>query len=243
MVTTLTNEKKINIGFAVISVILNLISWVVGIGTTFSAMRSFWWGQTADSQYFMHEGVVMLTGGVIAQAIIGIVAAIFMLIVLNQWNQSLTENIKNTKIMINYVKESTDDKQKLLSLSTVEVHLESLDLRSWAYWLYVGFYVISLFIPVMAVIFSLLAIIFLAIYLQSVFTVSKRLEEIKNTMYSVMGISTLQMQNIKSRNIGLFILFVIITLGIYWLYLLIKLSSEINNYLDTDQRLRQMVNP
>jgi len=136
--------------------------------------------------------------------------------------------------MINYVKESTDEKQKLLSLSTVEVHLESLDLRSWAYWLYVGFY---------AVIFSLLAIIFLAIYLQSVFTVSKRLEEIKNTMYSVMGISTLQMQNIKSRNIGLFILFVIITLGIYWLYLLIKLSSEINNYLDTDQRLRQMVNP
>ncbi|MCD6103632.1 MAG: DUF4234 domain-containing protein, partial [Thermotogaceae bacterium] len=96
---------------------------------------------------------------------------------------------------------------------------------------------------VIAVIFSLLAIIFLAIYLQSVFTVSKRLEEIKNTMYSVMGISTLQMQNIKSRNIGLFILFVIITLGIYWLYLLIKLSSEINNYLDTDQRLRQMVNP
>jgi len=81
MVTTLTNEKKINIGFAVISVILSLISWVVGIGTTFSAMRSFWWGQTADSPYFMHEGMVMLTGGVIAQAIIGIVAAVFMLIV------------------------------------------------------------------------------------------------------------------------------------------------------------------
>ncbi len=129
-----------------------------------------------------------------------------------------------------------------MNLSVLEGHLSTLNLNIWAYWVYLVFYVISFLIPVASFVFSILAIVFLSVYLQSVFSVSKRLEEIKNAMYPLLGISFPMMSYIKQRNVGIFILLTIVTLGIYWWYLLIKLSDEINQYIDADQKIRQVIN-
>ena len=50
-----------------------------------------------------------------------------------------------------------------------------------------------------------------------------------------------EVYRIPSRNIITFIILSVITLSIYWLYLLVKLSSEINNYVKSDEKMRKEI--
>jgi hypothetical protein len=240
MAIPMLNERKVNTAFAIVAIVPSVVAGLAGIVGTAHMLEGMVEGFFSDYEF----GYGQMFGGMVAAifaGIFGILAAVFTLIVLNQWSSALTDNIQNTKTLLTYLKQKGDS-EKQTNLVVLEGHLSGLQLYTWAYWVYLIFYVLALFTGVASFVFSILAIIFLAVYLQSVFTVSKRLEEIKNIMYPLLGVETPMLTYIKSRNIGVFILLVIVTLGIYWWYLLIKLSSEINQYIDADQRLRQVIN-
>ncbi len=240
----LLSEKKINSSFAILAVVFSIIAALVGAIGVISVLRGMLEG-VFNGGFGYGRGYARMFGGILTtlvSGLVGILAAIFTLIVLNQWSSTLNENIQNTKILLSYLKQKVEpDKQ--INLSVIEGHLSTLNLNIWAYWVYMVFYIISFLVPMASFVFSILAIVFLSIYLQSVFTVAKRLEEIKNAMYPLLGISSPMLSYVKHRNVGIFIVLTIITFGIYWWYLLVKLSDEINQYIDADQRLRQVINP
>jgi len=81
--------------------------------------------------------------------------------------------------------------------------------------------------------------VFLGVYLQKTFSTANSLQEYKERFYTGYQSAMLSsVRKMKNRNIFLTVLFIIITLGIYWWYLLIAFSREINEFLDLDQRLR-----
>ncbi|WP_041081145.1 DUF4234 domain-containing protein [Thermotoga profunda] len=243
MVPTLLSERKVNSSFAVLAVVFSIIAGFVGMIGAANVLRGMFEG-IFNGGFGHGYGYARMFGGMfitLISGLLGILAAIFTLIVLNQWSNTLNENIQNTKVLLSYLKQKVDaDKQ--INLSVLEGHLSALNLNIWAYWVYMAFYIISFIVPMASFVFAILAVVFLSIYLQSVFTVAKRLEEIKNAMYPMLGISSPMLSYIKQRNVGIFILLVIVTIGIYWWYLLIKLSDEINQYIDADQKLRQVIN-
>lgn len=239
----LLSEKKVNTTFAILAVVFSIVAGFVGAIGAFNVLRGMFEGIFGEGYGYGH-GYARMFGGMfitLISGLLGVLAAIFTLIVLSQWSSTLNENIQNTKALLGYLKQKVEtDKQ--INLSVLEGHLSALNLNIWAYWLYLVFYIISFLVPMASFIFSILAIVFLSVYLQSVFTVARRLEEIKNAMYPMLGISSPMLSYIKQRNVGIFILLVIVTFGIYWWYLLIKLSDEINQYIDADQKLRQVIN-
>jgi len=238
MVPALLSERKVNTTFAILAVVFSVISGVIAV----VGAGSFFMGAVEGLFGYGHPYGRIVGGMVIVvfSGLLGILSAIFTLIVLNQWSSTLNENIQNSKILLDYAKQKVET-EKQMNLVALQSHLSVLSLNVWAYWAYLIVYVISFFIPMLSFVLWILSVIFLSIYLQSVFTVAKKLEEIKNIMYPVFGISSPMMSYIKQRSIGVFILLVIVTLGIYWWYLLIKLSDEINQYIDADQKLRQAI--
>ncbi|HEY8542568.1 MAG TPA: DUF4234 domain-containing protein [Pseudothermotoga sp.] len=243
MVPTLLSERKVNSSFAILAVVFSIVASLVGMIGAANILRGMFEGFFGEGFGYGY-GYARMFGGMfitLLSGLLGILAAIFTLIVLNQWSNTLNENIQNTKVLLSYLKQKVDaDKQ--INLSVLEGHLSALNLNIWAYWVYMTFYIVSFIVPMASLVFAILAVVFLSIYLQSVFTVAKRLEEIKNAMYPMLGISSPMLSYIKQRNVGIFILLVIVTIGIYWWYLLIKLSDEINQYIDADQKLRQVIN-
>ncbi|MFN4191283.1 MAG: DUF4234 domain-containing protein [Pseudothermotoga sp.] len=239
----LLSEKKVNTTFAILAVIFSIVAGFVGAIGALNMFRGMFEG-FFDEGFRYGYGYARMFGGMfitLISILLGVLAAIFTLIVLSQWSTTLNENIQNTKALLSYLKQKVEtDKQ--INLGVIEGHLSALNLNLWAYWLYLVFYIISFFVPTISLVFTVLAIIFLSIYLQSVFTVAKRLEEIKNAMYPMLGVSSPMLSYIKQRNVGVFILLTIVTFGIYWWYLLIKLSDEINQYIDADQKIRQVIN-
>ena len=90
--------------------------------------------------------------------------------------------------------------------------------------------------------FSVMSFVFLAYYLSQIFKVSVELINIKSQFYSFYlkedyheGLEYI----IAYRNIIMFFVFSVLTLGIYWYYLLFKLSTEINLFLDYDEKLKK----
>lgn len=72
------------------------------------------------------------------------------------------------------------------------------------------------------------------------------MSNLKNKVYHYLkeekGVSLSgEVYRIPSRNIITFIILSVITLSIYWLYLLVKLSSEINNYVKSDEKMRKEI--
>ncbi|RKX52138.1 MAG: hypothetical protein DRP30_06695, partial [Thermotoga sp.] len=87
---------------------------------------------------------------------------------------------------------------------------------------------------------GIIGFVFFAIYIQSVFSASNQLQDVKTKMYNALskGEMLVNLKLIKSRNVGLVILLSIITLGIYAYYLLVALSKEINSFVEQDKELR-----
>lgn len=94
-------------------------------------------------------------------------------------------------------------------------------------------------VPAYSWLFNIIGFVFLGIYLQQTFKTAALLQEYKDRFYSVyQNAMTTPVRKMKNRNVFLTVLFIIITLGIYWWYLLIAFSKEINEFLELDRRLR-----
>ena len=84
----------------------------------------------------------------------------------------------------------------------------------------------------------------MAIYIHNIFKSTSKLSDLKDKIYRYLKEEkdvdlAGEVYRIPQRNIITFIILSVITLSIYWLYLLVKLSSEINNYVKSDEKMRK----
>lgn len=184
-------------------------------------------------------------GSLALVALFGILSAIFQLLVLYQWARAINRNITNTRDVFLNLKDRLEDPLRG-EIGFFANRAEEFVVQTWPFWLYLVFYIIGLFTGVYAILFNILAFIFLAVYLHHIFRSTGKLSDLKDKLYQYLegkhGVRLGgQVFRIPRRSIILFIILSIITFTIYWLYLLVKLSSEINRYLSTDETLRREV--
>lgn len=184
-------------------------------------------------------------GSIALVAIFGILGAIFQLLVLYQWAQAINRNITNTREVFLNLKDRLEDPLRG-EIGFFANRTEEFVVQTWPFWLYLIFYVVGLFTGTYGILFNILAFIFLAVYLAFIFRSTGKLSDLKDRLYQYLedkhGVRLGgRVFRIPRRNILLFIILSVITFTIYWLYLLVKLSSEINHYLSTDEALRREV--
>jgi len=228
----LTVEKKVNVGLAVFGVILSLVGSLIAASSM--GMMS------AD---FMERGMPMEMsyeniGLVVFGSILGLVATIFLLIVYHQWSSVLNTNVTNTINIFEYLKQKDPDKAP--EYDAFLKSLRNIKVPSWPYWLFFISMLLYWFLPYI-VIFPILSIVFFLIHLHNVFAVADKLQELKGKAYREFGNLPQGINIIKTRNVLIVLLLTIVTLGIYWIYLIIKLSSEINSFIEVDKVARQAI--
>jgi hypothetical protein len=170
-----------------------------------------------------------------------IISSILSFIVLYQWSQAVKTNIQNTQIILDHIRENIQDDSKKNAIVALEARLKTIEIYDWAFWVYLICAIIG-YINWYVFFINLIGFVFLAIYLQNLFQACKKVQEAKNKVYQYVSSKLiLNGEIIKDRNIGMFILLSIVTIGIYWYYILIKMSDEINEFLQWDIEARERV--
>ena len=170
-----------------------------------------------------------------------IISSILTFIVLYQWSQAVKTNIQNTQMILEHIRENIQDDSKKNAIMALKSRLKTIEIYDWAFWVYLICAIIG-YINWYVFFINLIGFIFLAIYLQNLFQACKKLQEAKNKVYQYVSSKfILSGEIIKDRNIGMFILLAIVTIGIYWYYILIKMSYEINEFLQWDIESRERV--
>ena len=166
------------------------------------------------------------------------VSGFLQLSVLRQWTNCITANISNTWIIMDILKHRTPEKDEAVKLFSRK--LTEMRLDYWPVVVYVLAYVVAQLSSVFGIVFMTLGLIALSVYLVKLFRITSSLEDMKTKIYSYLleKIYPDEMYTIPKRNVtGIFILS-LITLGIYWYYLLLKLTTEINVFIEVDSNLR-----
>jgi len=180
--------------------------------------------------------------GFVVTMILGFINAVLQTILIFQWADVINTNIDNTRIFINQLISKKPEKASELQMMISQ--LQGIKIDMTMFWVYMVLYVLSQVLSFnywITPVVSILAFIFLMIYLQNTFSQEHRLLSLKNQFYGHFSAHTYHLDQIKKRNVGLLILFVIITLGIYWWYILIKHSQEINDFVEADVNNRRMI--
>ncbi len=247
------NEKYVSKGLAVSSIVLLILSLIMIFIAGAFVLTSLdynvivndfqQYGNFSGWRIFDYVDINQIIVSVIILVVAGLFALlsqIFQIIIVYQWSRALNTNIENTRYTFHELKEKMSDKSKIEAFDIVDMRFSRNKVQVWAYWVYFVMLLVSYFSFGMYSWAALIGVIFLAIYIQSVFSIAKYLQEAKTQLYNFLGKNYLfNNRFIKDRNVGLFILFIIITFGIYWLYLIIKLSAEINDYLSWDIQTRE----
>src|SRR6056297_1712194 len=161
--------------------------------------------------------LVPIVGGLLF-AITGILQVWLMF----QWMEVLNTNINNSLNILRFMDNSKNGFFKSATVSDYINKLKKSKIDMFWFWVYVLLY------------------IFGGIFLQMIFNSEKNLQMAKNHFYSILLPEKYRFMNqIKPRNFLLVMLLTVITLGIYWYYLLIKHSSEINAFIAADQENRR----
>lgn len=223
-------EDRVSTSMAILAVIFVVLAVVFALGAAASAASGGIGGA------FASMGMVV---------VFGILGAIFQLIVLYQWSKSINTNVKNSQQFLSNVKEHAEDPLRG-EVGFVLGRLEELMVPTWPFWVYLVLYLVSLFVGWFAFLLNLIGFIFLAVYLSYIFKTTNRLSDIKEKFYNYLRgkekiTAQVEIYRVPRRNIVLFIVLSVITFAIYWLYLLVKLSFEINQYLDSDARAREQL--
>jgi amino acid transporter len=225
-------ESRVNVALAILAVIFVFLAVVVAIAGAVVAVQEMASGR-----------IPVGGGGLIALTLVfGILGAIFQLIVLYQWSSAMNQNVKNTEQVLTSIKERLEDPLRG-EVGFFLNRVEEYKVITWPFWVYLVMYIIGLFTGWYAFLFNLIGFIFVAVYLSSIFKSTNKLSDLKDRIYQYLqekkGITLPErIHRIKRYNIILFIILSVITFAIYWLYLLIKLSLEINRYLESDEKVR-----
>jgi len=140
--------------------------------------------------------------------------------------------------------EKSSDENTLYDFNWMKDKLSTLRIQLWPFMVYIAASILSVIFNDTGMFLSLFSFVFLTLYLAQIFKVSIELIDIKSQFYSFYlkseyreGLEYI----IPYRNIIMFFFFTVLTLGIYWYYLLFKLTNEINLFLERDERLREML--
>ena len=230
VISQFLEEKQVSMTVAVLAVIFVILSVLLGI---------------IGSLMLVTGRVVGALGSWTVVALFGFAGAILQAVVLYQWSAAINQNLNNTRQLFSYLKERIEDPLRG-EIGFFANRIEELIIPTWPYWIYLVTYFISLFTGWYALLCNLLGFIFLAIYMHNIFKSTSKVSDLKNKVYDYLkekkgATITGEVYRIPRRNILVFIILSVITLSIYWLYLLVKLSSEINNYVKSDEKMRKEI--
>ncbi|MBC7331772.1 MAG: hypothetical protein H5T91_05025 [Synergistetes bacterium] len=178
---------------------------------------------------------------IITSVLLSTLTGVLQVFLFLSWNNAIRKNIENTKLLFQLSLETISNDKKE-SLKAFLSRLSELELATWAFWAYTVIYIISLISGIgFKIILNVIAFVFLAIYLQSLFSISSELSMLKNTAYSYFLERPALLPKVKERNIILVALFSVITFTLYWLYLMVKLTYELHDFIEEDKILRKHV--
>jgi len=234
-VSSFLQENRVSVASAILAVVFIIITPIVSVIG----------GITAVSQYTTGDVVsgVTTSGGTIVLAVVmGIISAILQAVVLYQWGSVINNNIKNTKHIFTHAKDQLQDPLRG-EIGFFVNRLEDFMVQSWPFYVYLVMYIVAQFVGWYSFLLYLIGFVFLAIYLSNIFKATGKVSEMKDKIYSYLkGAKGLSSESfifrIPQRSVALVIILSVITLGIYWAYLLIKLSTEINEYISSDEKIR-----
>jgi len=221
-------EKRVNVSLAIAALIIGILGVIFSVtGLATSAWSAF-----------SGDIIGILAGGAIftLSFLTSVIVIILQTVVIFQWSHALNTNIDNSRLVLRHLTAVYPQNSDYREL---EYKLQSLRFEPWAFWVYLAFYFLGVVFAGYSWLFNLVGFVFLGVYLQKTFTTAHLLQEYKERFYSGYQSSMMSsVRRMKNRNIFLTVLFIIITFGIYWWYLLIAFSKEINDFLDLDLRLR-----
>jgi hypothetical protein len=242
--------KRVNIFFAYLAIAFGLFSIIFavyeGIALTNEYFQSMNNGELTISEtstlYDQTTGrtpYFFTVAGLIG-FIVSLLSFLFQSLCNYQWAKVLNRNIYETNKLLSDMMNKTTDQEVLYDFQWMSRKLNTLWIQLWAFFGYVVMSILGTIFTNMAMLFSVFSFVFLAYYLSQIFKVSNELLRIKSQFYSFYlkekyheGLEYI----IPYRNIFIFFMFSVLTLGIYWYYLLFKLSTEINFFLDYDEKL------
>ncbi|HPF15995.1 MAG TPA: DUF4234 domain-containing protein [Thermotogota bacterium] len=175
-------------------------------------------------------------------SLLAAITGILQMWLIFQWSQALNTNIDNSLSILQYMDHSKDAFFKSVTVSEYIQKLKKSKIDLFWFQIYVVFYIFGGLSRRYMVYLSLISFVFLGIFLQMVFSSENTLQLAKNHFYSILlPQKHLYLNQIRKRNFPLVILFTVATLGIYWYYLLIKHSTEINKFIASDQENRRLL--
>ncbi|WP_236681746.1 hypothetical protein [Thermotoga sp. RQ7] len=151
---------------------------------------------------------------------LSMISSLSLFVVYRQWTVLLNENALKT--------------QRLAESHGLDLKKVPL-VPNWTYFAFVLFWFLSFLFPEVWL-FSLLQVVFFVTFLHFLFEAARHLQEEKVRLYRVLFDVEFR-PIIKERNVLSVLLLTLITLNAYWLYLVIELSKEINEFLDIDDRI------
>jgi hypothetical protein len=253
------NAKRINIFFAYLAIAFGLFSLVFivrdAVTLTNQYMDAIQSGEitvTGTSVLVSPEMEAEISDAVLnplsISAILGFLVSltcfIFQSICNFQWAGCLNRNITETNKTLTQLIKTSKDEDAIYDFNWMKEKLDALRIQLWPFFAYIGTSILGTIFSNAAMFLSIVSFIFLAWYLSLIFKVCTELINIKSQFYSFYLKSNYTEgleYTILYRNIVMFFFFSIMTLGIYWYYLLFKLTTEINFFLEKDEKFRKML--
>lgn len=234
-VSSFLQENRVSVASAILAVVFIIITPIVSVIGGITAVSQYTTGDVVS-------GVTTSGGTVVLAVVMGIISAILQAVVLYQWGSVINNNIKNTKHVFTHAKDQLQDPLRG-EIGFFVNRLEDFMVQSWPFYVYLVMYIVAQFVGWYSFLLYLIGFIFLAIYLSNIFKATGKVSEMKDKIYSYLkGAKGLSSESfifrIPQRSVALVIILSVITLGIYWAYLLIKLSTEINEYISSDEKIR-----
>lgn len=228
IISQFLEEKKVSMVAAVLAVVFAIFSVILGLVSSFMLVSG---------------EIIGALGSWVILAFFGLIGAILQAVVLYQWSAAVNQNLNNTRHIFSYLKERIEDPLRG-EVGFFANRIEEFIIPTWPYWIYLAMYIVGLFTGWYIFLFNLLGFIFLAFYINNIFKATNKVSDLKNKVYSYLkdrknAAIAGEVYRIPQRNIIVFIILSVITASIYWLYILIKLSSEINNYIKSDEKIRK----
>lgn len=236
-------DGRVNMGLAVGTIIMIIVSGIASAFIPFAlhfnvVMNMDEMGINMPSliTYGLGYYFLMIT--------LDVITMILLLMVLKEIMDVLNRNIENTRALL--AKVITDDTSVKSEIEAAARELKSERIPGWALWGYFLSCVVGLvfaFVLPVASIFGIVGFVFFLIYLHQIFSTSTSIYAIKNRVYSYLknmkGLPQVEeIRPITKRNVFLVLILMIVTFGIYWLYLIAKLPSEVNEFVQSDELVR-----
>ncbi len=253
----LINTKRVNVFFAYLAIAFGLFSIVFIIKDAV----------TLTNQYMdaLRSGAITSTGttlivdpaveaeidknllnrwsiSAIIAFIVSLASFVFQSICNFQWAGCLNRNISETNQTLTTILNKSSDEDTEYDFMWMIQRLDTMYIQQWPFFVYIITSVLGVFFNDISMLLSVMSFVFLSLYLAQIFKVCIELIDIKSQFYSFYLKSDYREgleYTIHYRNIIMFFFFSILTLGIYWYYLLFKLTNEINLFLERDEKLRE----